>query len=91
MSRLQKKIMRHAKKQESMSHIVGGKRVVNWSFLWEWPDVEFIRKRLKLAIKKTVTELKKTMIKEVKEGMMNIYQIENISRKNLKTRNKWKF
>lgn len=80
MSSFQKKIMRHEKKQESMSETlevgVCGGEAGNRNCFWEWPDVTFIRKSLEVAIRNIFTELMETMMKGVKESVMKMLHRE---------------
>lgn len=63
--------MRHSKKQECMNHRFKKKKRSNW-------NCEKHQIFHKVAIK-NITELKETMIKEIREGMIRkLHLIENI-------------
>lgn len=67
----------------------------NRNYLWEQPDIRFIRKRFKVDIISVFKNLNESMIKEIKDSMMTILrEIENIS-KNIEIiflkRTKWEF
>lgn len=72
MSSFQQKITRHAKEQENMTHIQGGKKSDNRNCFWKGSDVR-LNKDFKTAIISIVKELKETMLKEVKEDIITIH------------------
>ena len=72
--------MRHAKEQESMTHIQGEKKSGNRNCFRKGSDVR-LNKDFKTAIIGMFKEVKKTVLKEVKEGVMPMcHQIEDINK-----------
>lgn len=72
MSNYQKKIMRHAKKQEIMTNTPKETKVGNRNFLWEQPDAWFNIKFSKITIINMFTKLKKIIFKEEKECLSSM-------------------
>lgn len=71
--------MRHAKKEESVTHMQE-KKSGNRNCFWKGSDVR-LNKDFKAATINTFKELKETILKEVKEGIMTFpHQIDTINK-----------
>lgn len=77
-----KKIIRHSKKQESKTHIIGKKHKTGNRNCLREIKVKTNRKQLQISHYKYVQELKGAMIKEVKEYVMiMLHYVDYINKK----------